>query len=59
MVWIDQKIENVVREKFSNGIREAHHAYRTWLSNRFFHVTTVLKEKNEFYNVLYNQVWTN
>ena len=59
MAWIDQNLENFVREKFPDRNIEAYHAYRTWLSNRFFHVTTYLKKKIEFYNVLYNQVWTN
>lgn len=46
MAWIDQNLENFVREKFPDRNIEAYHAYRTWLSNRFFHVTTVLKERN-------------
>lgn len=55
MAWIDQNLENFVREKFPDRHIEAYHAYRTWQSNRFIWITTILKEERELHYEYYQE----
>lgn len=39
MAWIDQDLENFIKKEFPDRIINAHHAYRTWQSNRYIWVS--------------------
>lgn len=55
MAWIDQNLENFVRKNFPDRHIEAYHAYRTWQSNRFIWITTILKEERELHYEYYQE----
>ena len=53
MAWIDQNLENFIREEFPDRIVRAYHAYRTWQSNRYVWVTTILKDQIDLHYEYY------
>lgn len=53
MAWIDQNLENFIREKFPDRTVEAYHEYRTWQSNRYVWVTTILKDQVDLHYEYY------
>ena len=53
MAWIDQNLEKFIREEFPDRIVRAYHAYRTWQSNRYVWVTTILKDQVDLHYEYY------
>lgn len=53
MAWIDQNLENSIREEFPDREVFAYHAYRTWQSNRYVCVTTILKDQMDLHYKYY------
>ena len=53
MAWIDQNLENFIREEFPDRKVSAYHAYRTWQSNRYVWVTTILKDQVDLHYEYY------
>ena len=49
MAWIDQNLENFIRNTFPERKVSARHEYRTWQSSRYLYVTTILKDDEELH----------
>ena len=49
MAWIDQGLENFIRDSFPDRIVYAYHEYRTWQASRYLYVTTVLKDDRDLH----------
>ena len=49
MAWIDQNLENFIRKEFPDRIINAYHAYRTWQSNRYIWVSTILTKDGDLH----------
>ena len=49
MQWIDQHLEEFVKDNFPNRYVYAYHAYRTRQSSRYLCVTTILKDDKEIH----------
>ena len=49
MVWIDQNLENYIRDEFPDRAVYAYHEYRTWQSSRYVYVTTILKDDKDIH----------
>ena len=49
MPWIDQHLEEFVKDNFPNRYVYAYHAYRTRQSSRYLCVTTILKDDKEIH----------
>lgn len=49
MAWIDQNLENFIRNTFPERKVSARHEYRTWQSSRYLYVTTILKDDDEIH----------
>lgn len=55
MAWIDQNLENLIREKFPDRHIEAYHAYKTRQANRHIWITTILKEERDIHYEYYQE----
>lgn len=53
MAWVDQHLEKFIKENFPDRRVSAYHAYRTWQSNRFIWITTILKEEVDLHYEYY------
>ena len=49
MAWIDQNLEKFIREEFPDRRINAYHAYRTWQSNRYIWVSTILTKDRDLH----------
>lgn len=49
MPWINQNLENYIKECFPDRFVYAYHAYRTWQSSRYLYVTTLLKDDRDIH----------
>ena len=49
MAWIDQHLEKFIKDCFPERYVYAYHEYRTWQSNRYLYVTTVLKDDKDLH----------
>lgn len=54
MAWIDQYLENFIREEFPGRKVSAYHASKTWQTSRYVWVTTILKEENDLHYEYYH-----
>lgn len=49
MAWINQNLEDFIRNKFPDRKVHAYHEYRTWQSSRYLFVTTILKDDKDIH----------
>ena len=54
MAWIDRNLEHFIREEFPERKVSAYHASRTWQTNRYVWVTTILKDEDELHYEYYH-----
>lgn len=55
MAWIDHNLEKFIREKFPDRHIKSYHVYRTWQSNRYIWITTILKEERDLHYEYYQE----
>ncbi len=53
MAWINQKLENFIKNEFPDRKVDAKYASRTWQKNRYVRVTTILKDQVDLHYVYY------